>query len=121
MGEASLSPHNALTYLYNDCHAQYDKRDVMALISVVGVYPPGTIVELSDHQLGVVISSNDTHRLSPYILIYDQNVPRDEAAIINISDYGLTISRVLEVNELTLDQFNYLNPSSQSTYFIDIE
>lgn len=119
--EASMSPHNALTYLYNDCQAQYAQQDVMALISVVGVYPPGTLVELSDGQLGVVISSNDTLRLSPYVLVYDQNIPRDEAAILNISEYGLTISRVLDADELTLDQFNYLNPSSQSTYFIDVE
>ncbi|MGR5237046.1 HD-GYP domain-containing protein [Vibrio alfacsensis] len=115
------SPHKALTYLYNERREQYDVNDVMALIRVVGVYPPGTIVQLSDHQIGVVISTNDAARLSPYVLVYDQHVPRDEAAIINISDFGLSITKVLDVKELTLDQYHYLNPSSQSTYFIDVE
>ncbi|MGF1911815.1 DUF3391 domain-containing protein [Vibrio kasasachensis] len=115
------SPHNALTYLYNKCREQHDVKDIMALISVVGVYPPGTIVVLSDHQIGVVISTNKETKLSPYILIYDENVPRDQAAIINISEFGLSIKNVLDSKELTLDQYHYLNPSSQSTYFIDVE
>ncbi|MGR5131338.1 HD-GYP domain-containing protein [Vibrio alfacsensis] len=115
------SPHKALTYLYNECREQYDAKDMMALIRVVGVYPPGTIVQLSDHQIGVVISTNDAARLSPYVLVYDQNVPRDEAAIINISDFGLSIAKVLDAKELTLDQYHYLNPSSQTSYFIDVE
>ncbi|MBA5761951.1 DUF3391 domain-containing protein [Vibrio sp. 404] len=115
------SPHNALTYLYNKCRGQHDVKDIMALISVVGVYPPGTIVELSDHQIGVVISTNKETRLSPYILVYDQDVPRDQAAIINIAEFGLSITNVLDSKALTLDQYHYLNPSSQSTYFIDVE
>lgn len=115
------SPHSALTYLYNKCRGQHDVKDIMALISVVGVYPPGTLVELSDHQIGVVISTNKETRLSPYILVYDQNVPRAQAAIINIAEFGLSITNVLDSKELTLDQYHYLNPSAQSTYFIDVE
>ncbi|NOH79091.1 DUF3391 domain-containing protein [Vibrio sp. RE86] len=115
------SPHKALTHLYHECRDQHDLQDVMALISVVGVYPPGTLVELSDQQIGVVISTNEEERLSPYILVYDANVPRHEAAIINISEFGLTIKKVMDVKELSLDQYHYLNPSSQSTYFIDME
>ncbi|EGU32611.1 HD-GYP domain-containing protein [Vibrio ichthyoenteri ATCC 700023] len=118
---SQLSPHSALTHLYNKCRGQHDVKDIMALISVVGVYPPGTIVELSDHQIGVVISTNKETRLSPYILIYDQNVPRAQAAIINIAEFGLSITNVLDSKELTLDQYHYLNPSAQSTYFIDVE
>ncbi|RTZ15467.1 HD-GYP domain-containing protein [Vibrio aquaticus] len=116
-----FSPHKALTYLYHECRAQFDMKDVMALISVVGVYPPGTLVELSDQQIGVVISTNEEERLSPYVLVYDERVPRDEAAIINISEFGLSIKKVLDAKELTLDQYHYLNPSSQSTYFIEVE
>lgn len=116
-----FSPHKALTYLYHECRDQYDMKDVMALISVVGVYPPGTLVELSDQQIGVVISTNEEERLSPYVLVYDDKVPRNEAAIINIREFGLSIKRVLDAQELTLDQYYYLNPSSQSTYFIDVE
>lgn len=115
------SPHSALTYLYNKCREQHDVKDIMALISVVGVYPPGTLVELSDHQIGVVISTNKETRLSPYILVYDQYIPRDQAAIINIAEFGLSITNVLDSKDLTLDQYHYLNPSAQSTYFIDVE
>ena len=115
------NPHRALSYLYNDCRHLYDVKDVMALISVVGIYPPGTLVELSDHQMGVVISTNDNERLSPYVLVYDPSVPRDQAAIINIADFELSISKVLEPEELTIHQNKYLNPSAQSSYFIDMD
>ncbi len=118
---SQYSPHAALTHLYNKCRGQHDVQDIMALIRVVGVYPPGTLVTLSDHQTGVVISTNTEARLSPYVLVYDQNVPREQAAIINIAEHGLTILKVLESKELTLDQYHYLNPASQSTYFIDVE
>ncbi|WP_114765753.1 HD-GYP domain-containing protein [Vibrio rhodolitus] len=119
--ESKSCPHDALTYLYNKCRDQHDVQDIMALIRVVGVYPPGTLVELSDQQIGVVVSTNQENRLSPFILVYDQNVPRDQAAIINIGEFGLSINKVLNDRELTLDQYHYLNPSSQSTYFIDVE
>ncbi|WP_194437847.1 HD-GYP domain-containing protein [Vibrio fluminensis] len=119
--ENQCCPHDALTYLYNKCRDQHDVQDIMALIRVVGVYPPGTLVELSDHQIGVVVSTNQENRLSPFVLVYDQDVPRDQAAIINIGEFGLNINKVLTDKDLTLDQYHYLNPSSQSTYFIDVE
>lgn len=40
-----------------------------AFINYLGVYPPGTIVELSNGELGIVIESNPEQRLRPQLLI----------------------------------------------------
>ncbi|MGZ8243371.1 HD-GYP domain-containing protein [Methylomagnum sp.] len=46
-----------------------DRDLARAFINYLGVYPPGTIVELSNGELGIVIESNPEQRLRPQLLI----------------------------------------------------
>ncbi|CSI95816.1 RpfG-type response regulator [Vibrio cholerae] len=42
----------------------------------MGVFPPGTVVQLSNDMVGLVISVNASSLLYPNVLIYDPSVPQ---------------------------------------------
>ncbi len=46
-----------------------DKSLTAAFVSYLGIYPPGSIVELSSGEVGIVLESNSNQRLRPQILV----------------------------------------------------
>lgn len=114
--EQTLTPYQALSLLYQNAKirkkCEFDEDILALLIQTLGVFPPGTIVELSDGSVGVVISINTECRTKPQVMIYDPDVPRDEAAIIDLAhDEDLKIENSLRPNELSKEAKRYLNPT----------
>lgn len=61
---------DALNFLNKGVKAnQIDAEVVNALVSYLGVYPPGTIVELSNGEKAIVLETNPSQRLRPNILV----------------------------------------------------
>ncbi|NQZ52124.1 MAG: HD family phosphohydrolase, partial [Moritella sp.] len=89
------------------------------LVKVVGVYPPGSIVRLSNDQIGMVLSVNTNRLLYPNILIYDAEVPRAEAPIIDLEQLELTITGVIKPDKLPERVYEYLNPRSRISYYFE--
>ena len=48
---------------------QYDAELVSAFLEAIGVYPPGTAVQLRNGQFGVVARNNPQHKLRPLVLL----------------------------------------------------
>jgi putative nucleotidyltransferase with HDIG domain len=70
----AMSPHNAVKKLYEWRNIDFQAELVEQFIQVVGIYPVGTVIELSDGRVGVVYAQNRVWRLRPQImLILDQN------------------------------------------------
>lgn len=65
-GQSSLE---ALKVLYQNRGTKFDKRLVTEFIECMGLYPPGSIVELKNQEVGIVISTNYRHRHLPKVLI----------------------------------------------------
>ncbi len=64
----AISPANAVVYL-NRCKEQnFEKSLVEAFIQAIGIYPTGTLVELSDGQKGVIFSQNYEKRLRASVI-----------------------------------------------------
>jgi len=59
-GKTSLK---AFGILYKHCGTGYEKELVETFIKVMGVYAPGCIVEMTNDEVGIVISTNKTKRL----------------------------------------------------------
>jgi HD-GYP domain-containing protein (c-di-GMP phosphodiesterase class II) len=110
-------PHAALSYMYKFGKTKYDLENLAILIKLMGVYPPGTIVELSNKMIGIVVSANSEKSLAPEVLLYDETVPRHQATVIDIAQKDLTILKVIAPNKLSDDVKEYLNPSSRISYF----
>lgn len=100
-----ISPHEAIRELYEFRNVAYQAELVEAFIRAIGVYPLGTIVELSTGQVGVVISQNKIRHLKPRImLILDQNkVAYSKYPLLDLLEEpldqngrGIVIEKVLE-------------------------
>ena len=70
-GQSSLE---AMKVLYQNRETKFDSRLVTEFIECIGLYPPGSIVELKSGEAGIVISTNYRHRHLPKVLVLrDQN------------------------------------------------
>jgi putative nucleotidyltransferase with HDIG domain len=111
-------PFAALSYLFKHCKHLYNADILTILVKFMGVYPPGTIVTLSNGAVGVVISVNSNSLLHPNVLIYDPSVPRIQAPIIELGADDLTILNAVNINKLPEEVREYLNPRARISYFI---
>lgn len=106
-------PSIALGLLYKNYKNKLNAEYISKLIKLLGVYPPGSIIELSSGQFALVMSVNLQHLLCPNIVVYDQLVPKDLAPIISLQQEGLTIVRSLPAAALPEKIHKYLNPREQ--------
>ncbi|MDR1378618.1 MAG: HD domain-containing protein [Synergistaceae bacterium] len=50
-------------------NSDFDSRVVRALLSAIGLYPPGTVVLLSDQRVGIVLETKERDLLCPRVLL----------------------------------------------------
>ncbi|WP_191118182.1 HD-GYP domain-containing protein [Vibrio campbellii] len=112
-------PYTALSHLYKNCKHLYKEENLNILIKFMGVFPPGTVVQLSNNMVGLVISVNASHLLFPNVLVYDPAVPRTQAPIIDLASKDIKIVNAIHPSKLPEKITEYLNPRSRISYFFD--
>lgn len=112
------SPHHALSVMYKTMKGKLGDLEMKVMIKMMGIYPPGTVVMLSDKRVGIVMAVNSDSMLYPDVLIYDADVPRLEAAIVTLEANKLSIEKVIKPKALPPEVFAYLNPRAQVSYFV---
>lgn len=71
---SAMSPHDAVKKLYEWRDIDFQAELVEQFIQIVGIYPVGTIVELNDGRVGVVVVQHRVWRLRPQVmLLLDSN------------------------------------------------
>jgi len=65
----ALSPHDAVKKLYDWRDIDFQAELVEQFIQVVGIYPVGTVIELSDGKVGVIVAQNKVWRLRPQVMM----------------------------------------------------
>ncbi|WP_246094675.1 HD-GYP domain-containing protein [Tepidimonas aquatica] len=104
----ALTPHEALALLFARHKAQFEARTLAAFIRMVGVYPPGTIVQLSDGRYATVQAVNASRPLKPRVLVHDPTVPRSEALLLDLqAQPQLSIQRSLRPDQLPRARYCY--------------
>ena len=69
-GRASM---DALEIIYKNKGSQFDRELALAFIKCIGIYPPGSIVEMTNGEVGIIIEENEICKLRPkVILVQDQ-------------------------------------------------
>ena len=87
---------------------------------MMGVYPAGSVVQLTDDRYALVVGSNFARPLKPRVLVHEPGVPRDDALILNLeSAPGLGIRRSLKPLALPERTLNYLSPRPRVSYFFE--
>lgn len=116
----SLTPYEAISSMFAKQRALYDPAALTLFIRCMGVYPPGTIVKLSNDLWGIVVSMNVKKPLKPNVLVYDPEVPKEEAIIIDLDvEPDISISKTFRPAQLPRDVFDYLSPRTRITYYFD--
>ena len=119
-GREALMPSEALATLFRSLAGKYDKALLSMLIKLLGVYPPGTVVQLSDGTLALVVSPGATS-LQPKVLIYSPEVPREEAPTLDLADEpGLKVAEAIRPNTLPAEVLEWLNPQQRLSYFYTV-
>lgn len=113
----ALMPSEALARLFKVESGKFDSRLLSMLIKLLGVYPPGTLVRLSDESLGLVVSPGK-ESLRPTVLIYTPEVDKRDAPTINLAQIGdLKIEEALRPSSLPSDVLKWINPRQRLSYF----
>ena len=114
-------PYSALSHLYKNCKHLHKEENLKFLIKFMGVFPPGTVVQLTNNMIGLVISVNASNLLFPNVLVYDPSVPRTQAPILDLASKDLRIVNAIHPSKLPENIKEYLNPRSRISYFFDTD
>ena len=119
--QEALLPSEALARLFKIESAKFDQRLLKILIRLLGVYPPGTLVKLSDDSLGLVVAPGK-ESLRPTVLIYSPDMEKREAPTIDLSQFDdLKIEEALRPASLPSDVLRWMNPRQRLSYFFSTE
>lgn len=119
-GASALTPHEALSVIYAQHKARFDAIVLGAFIRMMGVYPPGSVVQLVNDRYALVMSVNSSRPLRPRVLVHDPRVPKDEALVLDLETVPeLGIRRSLRPSQLPRDALDYLAPRQRICYFFE--
>lgn len=114
------TPYEALAYMFAQQRSKFDATILNMLIKSLGVYPPGSLVLLSDGSYGVVVSVNPARPLRPFVMTYDSGPDDEPPHILDLSECPtLSISECLRRSQLPDKVLEGLNPRRRICYFLD--
>lgn len=94
----------------------YDSNLVSNLIAAIGVYPPGSVVQLNNGEIGVVVRNNPARKLQPKLLLLKNARLRPvspryvDLATPAKQDNGLRIVRTMNAQEAGVDINAFRSP-----------
>lgn len=105
----------ATNILANMAGSQLDERLVIKFIECLGVYPPGSVVMMTNGYIALVVEVNELQKLRPkIILLYDAQKQRLPERIIDLADmlldeHGkvLTIKGIVKAQDYDIDIKKY--------------
>lgn len=116
-----LMPAEALATMFRHEASKFDPILLTTLIKLLGVYPPGTVVQLSDGSLAMVVSPG-RQSLQPKVLLYSPELPKDEAPVLELdTEPDIKIAEAVRPATLPLDVLEWLNPQQRLSYFFSVE
>lgn len=115
----AISPSEALARMWAKEKNGFDATLLQLFVRAMGVYPPGSIVQLSDGHIGVVMTSATTENpLSPQVIIYDPEVPLRQAFIIDLAkESSVKIDHALRLHDRPNEELDYLLPRRKMNWF----
>lgn len=118
--ERAHTAHESLSIIYAQQRSRFDSATLTALVHCLGVYPPGTIVLLSNGFIGMVVAVNPRRPLKPLVLIYDPANVNNQPMVINIdAELGLNINKTINPAQLSSEMLSYFSPGKRTSYYIN--
>jgi putative nucleotidyltransferase with HDIG domain len=118
----AMTPHEAVSVLFAQSRSKFDMPILSGFIRMMGVYPAGSVVQLTDERYAMVMQVNSARPLKPRVLVHDPKVPRDEALLLDLERQpDLGIRRSLPAAKLPPAAASYLAPHARVTYYFDVQ
>ncbi len=119
-GAQAFTPHDALSVIFAQHKARFDPEVLRAFIRMMGVYPPGSIVQLVNSQYAMVVAVNSSRPLRPKVIVYDALVPRDQSLVRDLeTEPDLVVRTSLKPSQLPRAALDYLSPRSRICYYFE--
>ncbi|MFZ6871397.1 HD-GYP domain-containing protein [Undibacterium sp. Di27W] len=116
----AITPHEALSQIFTQHKPRFHGPTLTAFIRMMGIYPPGSVVQLTDERYAMVVSVNSARPIKPKVVIHNSAVPREEAMVINLEhENTLCIHRSLKPLQLPKAAYDYLSPRKRLCYFFE--
>jgi putative nucleotidyltransferase with HDIG domain len=114
------TPYEALAFLFAQQRNKFEEALLKRMIKSLGIYPPGSIVQLSTGLHAIVLSVNPNQPLRPFVMLHDVLSDRDTPAVMDLRQHpSINIALCLRPNQLPEDALEYLNPRKRISYFVD--
>ena len=118
--EKRLTPSEALSHLFVKQKSVFWSEAVVALVRVLGVYPPGSLVLLSNEAIGMVVNINISNRLRPMILLYSEGASPYRAQVLDLEEHkDITICQNLRPRDVSREAAEFLNPRHMVNYLVE--
>ena len=116
----ALTPHEALSLMFAKLRGKFDPKLLQVFIRCLGVYPPGTIVQLSNGAIGMVSTVNTARPMKPTVVVYDADVPKEEAMLLDLEQTPeFNIAKAIRPAQVPREVYNYLSPRKRVSYYFD--
>ena len=117
-----LSPTEAFAHLYQKRRHVLPEDVLVGLIHVLGIYPPGTFVLMSDQTCGMVIHSKSSSTTRPTVMIYDADNSAEHGLIVDlVEDQTLSIQKVLRPVDVPASLREYWAARRLAGYFVHLK
>ena len=111
-GAGRLTPTQALTYLYTQMKALCQPDIIDAFIATVTVYPPGSLVRLTDDTIGLVVKTNKADRLQPWVMLHETIQESGDLVIVDLAqEQELSIKESLHPKDVNPEIMAQLHQS----------
>ena len=116
----AITPHEALSLIFAQLKPRFDSVVLSAFIRMMGVYPPGSVVQLVDERFALVVSVNSSRPLKPRVVVHDPSVSKHDALILDLEQLpALGIRRSIKPASLPRAAMDYLSPRQRICYFFE--
>ena len=116
----AMTPHESLSLIFAQLKTRFDTAALSAFIRMMGVYPPGSVVQLVDERYGMVVSVNSSRPLKPRVLVHESGVSKHEALILDLEQApNIGIRRSLKPAGLPSAAMDFLAPRQRVSYFFE--
>lgn len=125
-GVSPLSPSRAVAKLYDSRGIEFQDELVVEFIRAIGLYPTGTLVELSTGEVGVVMEQNFDRRLKPKVMVvvdsYKEKLKRPY--ILDLAKDERDKQAKIDAGKLTRDEVEHIDivqDLQPESYDIDLQ
>lgn len=120
LASKAMTPHEALSLMFAQGRNRFDATMLNAFIRMMGVYPPGSTVQLTDDRYALVVAVNSSRPLKPRVMVHEPKIPREEALVVNLElQPDLGIRRSLKPQQMPRASLDYLSPRARVAYFFE--